>query len=413
MLATLKNSPGFSRLFTAYLISEVGSQIHRLALLVLVYQLTEEALWVSLTLAVQLLTTVVVGPLLSVWADRQDRRRLLAGTNLIRAPLVLLIPLAGLHSLPILLVIVFAHSVLGNLHDPVANAVIPELVPERRVDTANGLMLFARRFAEVAFVGLAGLLVAALGPAIAFWIDAVTYVFAGVLLLGLPGLVVEGAEDKRYWAMVREGIDHLRQEPTIRSTALTIFAAAIFGSFDLVLSIVLAVTVLKVGSSGFGLMEAAMALGAVLGSVMVPYFSARLSRQKLFLFGLLAFGLFQASVGLFPIFRWVVIAYLMLGLLNMFFFVPARSILQLHTPPRLRTRTFAAFSALSRGAVLFGTMLGGGLVKPLGAPAAFAFGGSMVAGVAVAAILLGGLKARPVPPLASPARPLASTPSSS
>lgn len=58
-------SPEFLRLFLAYLVSQAGSKVHRVALLVLVYLLTENALWVSLTLEAQLLGTVVFSPLLS------------------------------------------------------------------------------------------------------------------------------------------------------------------------------------------------------------------------------------------------------------------------------------------------------------------------------------------------------------
>jgi MFS family permease len=77
------------------------------ALLVLVYLLTENALWVSLVLGVQLLGTVVFSPLLSAWADTQDRKRLLVWSDLLRAPLVALIPLLGAKSLPVLLLLVF------------------------------------------------------------------------------------------------------------------------------------------------------------------------------------------------------------------------------------------------------------------------------------------------------------------
>ncbi|MCH1927803.1 hypothetical protein L6232_23705, partial [Shewanella sp. C31] len=77
-----------------------------MALLVLIYLLTEKAIWVSLALGVQLLGTVVFSPLLSAWADTQDRKRLLVWSDLLRAPLVFLIPLLGAKSLPRLLLLV-------------------------------------------------------------------------------------------------------------------------------------------------------------------------------------------------------------------------------------------------------------------------------------------------------------------
>ncbi len=56
--------PPFLRLFLAYLVSQAGSKVHRVALLVLVYLLTENALWVSLVLGAQLVGTVVFSPFL-------------------------------------------------------------------------------------------------------------------------------------------------------------------------------------------------------------------------------------------------------------------------------------------------------------------------------------------------------------
>ena len=85
----------------------------------LVYLLTENALWVSLVLGVQLLGTVVFSPLLSAWADTQDRKRLLVWSDLLRAPLVALIPLLGAKSLPVLLLLVFLIELLRDLHDPI------------------------------------------------------------------------------------------------------------------------------------------------------------------------------------------------------------------------------------------------------------------------------------------------------
>ncbi|RTH05609.1 MFS transporter, partial [Thermus scotoductus] len=148
----------FARLILSYLVSQAGSKVHRVALLVLVYLLTEKALWVSLVLGVQLVGTVVFSPLLSAWADTQDRKRLLVWSDLLRAPLVALIPLLGAKSLPILLLLVFLIELLRDLHDPIQNAVVPDLVPKEEVDEANSLVLLADRLSEVLFVGAAGVL---------------------------------------------------------------------------------------------------------------------------------------------------------------------------------------------------------------------------------------------------------------
>jgi MFS family permease len=387
MWKTLRAHKSFARLFYSNFISAIGNNIHRIALMVLVYSLTEEALWVSLTLGVQLVTSVVVGPLVSTWSDSQERRKLLVITDLIRVPLVLLIPLVGMKSLAILLILVIAMELLRILHDPVIWAVVPELVSEEEMDTANSLMLFTGRFAEVVFVGLAGLLVAAVGAAPAFWIDSATFLASGLIVLGLPRIESDQNGESGYWSRVKEGIEHILKNPSIRRTVGTLFAAAMFGSVEGVLGVVLAVSILNVGSSGFGVMEAGMALGAILGTLIVPKIASRIGRDMLFLLGLLGYGLFEASIGLYPKFSWVLLAFFVSGVLNMAFLVPARSILQLHTPPALRTRTFAAFGAVMNTAVLVGTILGGTLEEPLGVSLVFILAGVGVFGVTFSVVI--------------------------
>jgi len=60
-------------------------------------------------------------------------------SDLLRAPLVALIPLLGAKSLPVLLLLVFLIELLRDLHDPIQNAVVPDLVPKEEVDEANSL----------------------------------------------------------------------------------------------------------------------------------------------------------------------------------------------------------------------------------------------------------------------------------
>jgi MFS family permease len=383
----------FARLILSYLVSQAGSKVHRVALLVLVYLLTENALWVSLVLGVQLLGTVVFSPLLSAWADTQDRKRLLVWSDLLRAPLVALIPLLGAKSLPVLLLLVFLMELLRDLHDPIQNAVVPDLVPKEEVDEANSLILLADRLSEVLFVGAAGVLVAAVGPAFAFYLDALTYLASGLLLMGLPPLRPERLPKAGYLERVKEGLGHLLRHPTIRRAVGTLFAAACFGSVETALGVVLAIKWLGVGSAGFGFMEAAMALGAILGGLALPHLLKRLPRERLFLYALFLFGLFEASMGLFPIYAWVLVAFFLAGFLNMAFIVPARSILQLNTPQEMRGRIFAAFSAVMNAAVLTGTMLGGALEGQIGAPMVFLLAGVMVSLAAGYVLLTGGIPA--------------------
>jgi MFS family permease len=390
--------PHFRRLFLAALVSQAGSRMHRVALLAFIYLLTSNTLWVSLALVVKLLASAVVGPLLAPWADTQNRKMLMVLSDVGRAFLVLLIPFLGVNSLPVLLLLVFGIEVLTRVFDPAAQAAIPELVPESKLDSANSLMVFAGRISEVVFVGVAGVLVATLGAPLVFMLDALSYLISAVILRGLPDLPAAGGAGQSYWRRAQEGLEHLLKNTAIRRTVTTLFTAACFGSVEGVLGIVMAVKVLEVGTAGFGAMESALAVGAVLGTLIVPQIAARFRREQMFFWGLIVFGLFEASVGVWPVFAWVLVGLFFSGVFNQVFIVPARGILQSHTPGPLRGRIFAAFFAVMDTAVICGALLAGLLEPVLGAPAVFLLAGLMVSGMSALMLLSGGIpKPNPQP----------------
>ena len=384
--------PGFRRLFSALSVSQAGTQIHRIALLTLVFLLTHQALWVSLTLTAQFVARIIAGPLLAAWSDTQDRKRVMVVADLGRAVLVPLIPLLGAHSLPLLLVLVFLIETLTALFDPAANASVPDLVPADKLDEANGLVEFTQRFAEVAFLGLAGVLVAATGASVAFYLDAFTYLISALFLLGLPNLAPEATGNAGYWERAREGVRFLWENRTVRVTVGLLFTAACFGSVEGVLMVVFANKVLGVGASGFGVIEAALALGAVLTTIGFGRLSGRVPRERLFLLGIVAFGLFQASIGALPVFAWTLAAFFFSGVFNTLFIVPARSILQSSAQPEIRGRLFAAFRAVMAGAQIIGAALAGLAEPSLGSPLVFIVAGVLVSASA-AVMLRGGIPA--------------------
>lgn len=395
---TLLQYPGFRALFFAHMVSQAGSRIHRIALLSLIYALTQDAIWVSLVLAAQLVASMVAGPLLAPWADTQDRKRVMILSDISRAALVLLIPLIGVKALPLLLMLVFLIEVFTRLFVPAANASIPDLVPQDRLDQANGLMEFAYRFSEVAFLGLAGVLVATVGPIWAFYFDALTYAVSALLLLGLPSLKAQATGQAGYWNRAKEGVRFLWENRTVRVTVGLLFTAACFGSVEGVLAVVLANKVLGVGPGGFAAMETSMALGVVLTTLLAAQTIRRVPRERMFLLALALFGLVEFSIGLFPIFAWVLIGVFLMGACNMLFIIPARSILQSNAPSEIRGRLFAAFAAVMDTAQLIGAFLAGLLEPVLGTPMVFILAGVLVMVAATLVLLRGGIpQSKPSP----------------
>lgn len=383
--------PSFRNLFFANLLSQIGSKIHRVALLFIAYSVTQNAVGVSLVLAVQVFSSAILGPLLSPLIDRYDRRSIMLGSDLFRAFLVLLIPLFALKSLPLLAVLSLLIAVFSEaIYAPAKNAVIPELVPEKELDHANALMLTAERLGDIGFVALAGVLVATVGPVPAFWIDAVSYLLSALLLIPLPKLPGQ-PEEGGFFQAVRAGIEPLWLDPTLRRTIGTFAVAAMVGSVEGALGIVLAIGALKIGTQGFGLLESVQALGLIVGLGLVGYVLRQYSREQTFLGGLLGFGLLTVSIGLFPFTPWVVVVLFLLGLMNAGFIIPARSIVQLAAPPALRGRIFAAYGAVMDTSMLVGMILAGVLEPRIGVLNVFIFSGLAMSIIVIWVMLSGGI----------------------
>ncbi len=392
-MATALRHAAFRRFFFATLITQSGNQLHRVALMVMVYRLTGSNAMVALVLTAQLLVSAVVAPLLATWAETQERRRLLILAQLAPGLLVPFIPLVGVKSLLLLWAIVFAVAFFQYLEYPVVAAATPDLVSEEDLDSANGLIAFANRFAEVAVVGLAGLLVAAVGPAIAFYLDAASYLLAAALLVGLPRLPGAPPEPgKGYWARVMEGFHHIARTPVLRRSIGALVAAALLGSVENVLGVALALGVMKVGSAGYGAIEMSLAAGAVLGAVTIAFWTARFGRGAVFSLSFIFFGAVLFAVGLYPVFLWVVVAYFLAGYANQGFLVPLRSLLQIATPKNLLTRVFGAVGAATRTAVLFGVVGGGAVADRIGVPTTYLIAGLGVVAVGLYLVVTGGLQ---------------------
>ncbi len=390
MLKVLQN-PDFARLFLSNLVSEVGTQIYRIAIPVWAYTLTGSALTTAAVIAAQFLANLVVGPLLSPLPDLYDRKKLMIWSEALSAGAVAMLPLFFMHSVQGWVLVAFLIGVLQALGNPAVNAVVPQLVSEDDLDAANSLISLPRRSLEAVFMGLAGVLVGLLGARTAFWIDAVSFALSAWMLVGLRPLPApgDGQALSGYWSMVVDGLRYVVRNPVSRYVVSVLAPAAMFGAVDATVPPVLATTVFaggdpRQGAMFYGLMEAVFAVGAVLGLVAVASVTQRVSRATALIGGLVVFALAEMFIGVFTSW-WPVLVFLaVMGFMNQIFIVPARSLIQLGVEPRYLGRVMSAWGAVMGGAALTGMMLGGFLAESLGPQPAFAIGG---AGVLAAAVM--------------------------
>ncbi|TMB81452.1 MAG: MFS transporter, partial [Chloroflexi bacterium] len=192
----LARNANFSLLWVGQLVSLFGDRVHQVALAFLVAA-RGNPLEVGITFAMTAVPNVVLGPLAGALADRWDRRLTMIGCDIIRAGLVLLVPVAANIDIRLVYVLAFAVATVSILFRPAKNAIVPLVVDEPDLVTANSAITVTETLADLLGYPAAGLLVAALGSLIgaAFAVDSATYIVSALLL----------------WSMVTGRSDHVTE----------------------------------------------------------------------------------------------------------------------------------------------------------------------------------------------------------
>src|SRR5262245_4132876 len=177
----------FSALWTGQLISAVGDRIHQVALAYVVYDATESALAVGAVFLVATLPNLLFSPIAGTFVDRWDHREVMIVSDLLRAGLVLLIPLAAVTNLALAYPLVFLVTTVSIFFRPAKGAILPRIVDDEDLVPANSALWVGETFADIGGYLIAGLFVGLLGTQLplAFWVDSVTYIASAVLIASI------------------------------------------------------------------------------------------------------------------------------------------------------------------------------------------------------------------------------------
>ena len=174
----------FSALWVGQLISLFGDRVNQLALLDFVFEIDRtRRSQVALTFFVAgSLPNLLFSPVAGALVDRWDQKQVLVVSDILRAALVLLVPVAISINVWLAYPLVFLITTVSIFFRPARIAILPRIVDERDLLPANSAMWVGETIADVINYPLAGLFVLFLGSsslALAFWFDAVTYLALG------------------------------------------------------------------------------------------------------------------------------------------------------------------------------------------------------------------------------------------
>jgi MFS family permease len=364
VLSLLRSSPEFRRLFAAHAVSRAGDSFNTVALTVLVFDLTRSGLGVAGTVMFEVLPVLLLGPVAGLAADRLPRRSVMIGADLFRAVVALVLVMAA-NSVAVAYGVAFGLSAGAVLFNPAAGSLLPEIVEDEEVVTANSAMWAAAVTGQVALAPLAGFLIAAWGVQVAFAFNAFTFLVSAVALSALRGGRTRADVDVKGWSGVFAGVHAVRTDPLLSRLAVVQVLASMSAGATSGLLVVLADRWLGVGPRGFGVLLGAIGVGAVLGPLLLRRFIE--AGDKRWLFGPFAarggVDLTLAAVGSPLVAGSALVVY---GMSTSTGMVAYQSTLQTLVPTEARARAFAFYDVLWNAARLFSLAAGGVLAEVVG-----------------------------------------------
>ncbi|WP_437774186.1 MFS transporter [Sorangium sp. So ce1097] len=284
----LSRNPDFLRLWAAQAVSALGGRVSRTALPVIaIVSLGADAAGVAVLSALSTAPGVLVGLFGGGLVDRSRKRPLLIGADLVRAALILSVPIAAWAG-ALTLVQLFAVAALAgmatSLFQIADNAYLPALVGQDRLVEANARIEGTEAAAEIAGPGAAGILIQVLTAPVTMVVDALSYLGSAALLWRIRATeapaVPEGDAAGRGAALIedlRVGLRHGLGHPVVGATFLAIGAQALLsgGAFSALYMLYL-LEHLRLDPAAVGLIISAGGVGALGGSVIAGWMGRRL-----------------------------------------------------------------------------------------------------------------------------------------
>lgn len=367
MLSALRHS-GFRRYFAAQAVSGIGTWVQITVENWLVLQLSHSGLALGITNALQFGPSLLLGLYGGVVADRRDRRRLLMMTQTCLGLLAVAVGvLAGIGAVRVWMIWLAAAAlgVVKPFDMPALQAFVKDLVGPDDLANAVALSNVVSAAGRMIRPALGGLVLAALGAAPAFLINAASFAVVVLALASLrPGELSARTPVPRGAGQIREGLHYLGSELVLAATtALMIVVFISAYNFQVSLALIAADT-LRGNSQEYGMLMSALGLGAVAGSLAL----ARRKQSGLPVILAAAYALAVAQVAEtvacgMPTLLAATFAY---GASAGLFSVSVVGVLQSHTVDAVRGRVMAVYSVCFLASSLTGGPGFGALAGAIG-----------------------------------------------
>ncbi|HKV31162.1 MAG TPA: MFS transporter [Candidatus Dormibacteraeota bacterium] len=386
--------PEFRRYFVGQSVSVVGTWMQSVAAAWLVLQLSHDS-----AVALALFGAFSYGPVLlfglyaGTIVDRFPHRDVLLLTQITSVVgAVLYAVLTGTHTitLPIVLVLAAALGINQALYFPARQATVLEMVGRGELGSAVALNSIAFNLARIVGPALGGIVIATLGVAACFWINAITYLGVIVALLTIRRRPLTAGPPQTALQLIGEALRYVAGTPALAGLFALLFVAGTFGAnFNLVLPLFTRI-VLHANADTLGYLFAAQGAGSLIGALTMTLAGGVLLEPRRIVLGALLFAAMELLFVVVPDFTQAVLLLLVLGWSFAVYSIGTNTFVQVRSPDRMQGRMVSLYSVLFIGVTPIGNVFAAIVAHFLGPSAAVWLGGALtaVAGLAVLSFFL-------------------------
>ncbi|MEU8301259.1 MFS transporter [Micromonospora sp. NPDC048909] len=353
----------YRNLWLALLAANVGTWMQTVGAQWLLIDERNASTLVALVQTASLLPVLLLALPAGALADTFDRRNLLISVQLFLVVVAVgltLLTATGRMPPALLLTLTFAFGVGQALTLPAWAAVIPELVPREQLRAASALGSISVNVARAVGPAVAGVLISRAGVAPVFGLNAVAFgIFAVALVRWRPGNARAVEVPERFTAALRAGGRYVRHSPIVRRLLRRALVFLVPGSALWALLPLVANRRLGLNSSGYGMLLAALGVGAIVGGVLLPWVRTRLSANQFLLVAGVLYGaalIVVATVEVVPV---VLVALLPAGLAWVVVLANVNAEMQIFLPGWVRARGLAVYQVVFAGGQAVGAFAWG------------------------------------------------------
>jgi len=364
--------------FWGQLVSLIGTWMQQTAMSWFVYEITNSKFLLGVVSAVgsapMMLSSVWGGTL----ADLYPKRSILVGTQSAQMVCAFLLATGvwlGFATPSFIIIVAALNGIAMGFDMPARQAFTVEMA--NREDLLNAISLNSSIVNGARVVGpsVAGLMIGAVGVAMCFFLNGLSFiaVIAGLLMMRLPPFeprVHVASAGEHAW----NGIVYSMKHPRVRTILVLFLAVGVFGWSYAVLMPAFARDVLGRGANGYGILMSASGLGAFVGALVIATYGHLFTPRRLALGGVWLFSVALLAVsftnGFVPAFALLCVG----GFGMLLFFATSNTVLQTIVPDEMRGRVMGVWSLVFGAMIPLGSLEAGTVAHLLGTSFALAFG---------------------------------------